>query len=71
MIPKLFGTITVNIGKPIHIDSKLHGESFEQKRKEIENIMIKQLRNMDTEFDLPEIEYGLNDPEYKKHNRNK
>jgi len=71
MIPKLFGTITVNIGKPIHIDSHLRGESFEKKRQEIEDIMIKQLHDMDRKFGLPEIEYGLNATEYKKHNRNK
>jgi hypothetical protein len=71
MIPKLFGTITVNIGNPVYIDSNLRGESFETKRKEIESIMIKQLYDMDKEFNLQKIEYGLNATEYKKHNRNK
>jgi hypothetical protein len=71
MIPKLFGTITVNIGKPIYIDSKLRSQEFEQKRIEIEEIMIKQLRDMDNEFNLPEIERGIHATEYKKHNRNK
>jgi len=71
MIPKLFGTITVNIGKPIHIESDLRGEKFEQKRIEIEEIMIKQLHDMDNEFNLPEIERGIHATEYKKHNRNK
>lgn len=71
MIPKLFGTISVNIGKPIYIDSNLRGESLEKKRKEIEEIMIKQLHNMDDEFNLPKIESDLNATDYKKHNRNK
>lgn len=71
MIPKLFGTISVNIGKPIYIDSNLRGESLEKKRKEIEEIMIKQLYDMDDEFNLPKIESDLNATDYKKHNRNK
>ena len=71
MIPKLFGTISVNIGKPIYIDSNLRGESFEKKRKDIEEIMIKQLHDMDDEFNLQKIECDLNATDYKKHNRNK
>jgi lysophospholipid acyltransferase (LPLAT)-like uncharacterized protein len=71
MIPKLFGTISCRIGEPIYVDSKLKGEAFEQKRKDIEEIMIKQLREMDAEFNLPEIERGIHATEYKKHNRKK
>ena len=66
MIPKLFGTISVNIGEPIYIDSKLCGKEFEQKRTEIEEIMIKQLRQMDNAFDLQEIPRGIHATEYKK-----
>ena len=71
MIPKLFGTISCRIGKPIYIDSKLRGEEFEKKRKEIEELMVKQLREMDAEFNLPKIEQGIHATEYKKHNRGK
>lgn len=71
MIPKLFGTISVNIGEPIYIDSKLHGEEFEKKRIEIEEIMIKQLRHMDQEFNLPETPCDLNATDYKKQKRTK
>ena len=71
MIPKLFGTISVNIGEPIYIDSNLRGEDFEQKRKEVEKIMMKQLYNMDQEFNLQKIESGIHATEYKKRNRNK
>ena len=69
MIPKLFGTISCWIGKPIYIDSKLRGEEFEQKRKEIEDLMIKQLRKLDKDFNLPEIEIDLNATDYKKRAR--
>lgn len=69
MIPKLFGTISCRIGKPIYIDPKLRGEEFEAKRKEIEELMIKQIHEMDAEFNLPEIETDLNATDYKKHLR--
>lgn len=71
LIPKLFGTISCDIGEPIYIDSKLSGDAFEQKRAEIENIMIAQLRKLDAEFNLPEIEQGLTATEYKEKYRNK
>ena len=71
MIPKLFGTISCNIGEPIYIDSKLSGEEFEKKRTEIEEIMVAQLRKMDAEFNLQEIERGANATEYKERMRNK
>lgn len=71
MIPKLFGTISCRIGEPIYIDSNLRSESFEQKRKEIEEVMIKQLHDMDDEFNLPKIECDLNATDYKKHHHNK
>ena len=71
MVPKLFGTISCRIGEPIYIDPKLRGEDFEKKRAEIEELMVKQLREMDAEFNLPEIERGIHATEYKKRARNK
>ncbi len=66
LIPKLFGTITCRIGKPIYIEPTLKGEAFEQKRQEIENIMVKQLREMDAEFDLFHVEQGIKSNEFKE-----
>jgi len=71
MIPKLFGTISCEIGEPIYVNSKLRGSEFEQKRKEIEEIMINQLRKMDQEFNLPIIKSDLNATDYKKQKRQK
>ena len=71
LIPKLFGTLTCNIGEPIYIDSKLSGAAFEEKRKEIEEIMVKQLRDMDGEFNLFNVERGIKSGEFKKQHRNK
>ena len=67
MIPKLFGKISCHLGDPIYIDSSLRGEALNQKRQEIEEIMVKQLRDMDAEFNLPETPRGLNATEYKRH----
>ena len=70
IIPKLFGTISCDIGEPIYIVSKLSGDAFEKKRIEIEEIMVAQLRKLDSEFNLPEIERNLNATEYKEKMRN-
>lgn len=71
LIPKLFGTITCNIGEPIYVDSSLKGEALEQKRQEIEQIMVKQLRDMDAEFNLFHVEQGITSNEFKEQVRNK
>ena len=71
MVPKLFGIISCRIGEPIYIDSKLRGEEFEQKRAEIEEIMVKQLREMDNEFNLPKIPRGIHARDYKKQHKHK
>ena len=66
LIPKLFGTITCRIGEPIYIDPKLSGEDFEKKRAEIEEIMVTQLREMDAEFNLFNVERGENATDFKQ-----
>lgn len=71
MIPKLFGTIFCQLGNPIHIESSLRGEALEQKRAEIEEIMVKQLRDTDREFNLPDVPRGIHATEYKKHSHKK
>lgn len=67
LIPKLFGTISVNIGEPIYLDAKLSGPEFEQKKSEIESIMEKQLRDLDAEFNLFHVERDMTASEFKKH----
>lgn len=71
MIPKLFGTISCYLGDPIYVDSSTRGDAFEQKRAEIEEVMVKQLRDMDVEFNLPETPRGLHATEYKKRSHQK
>ena len=74
LVPKPFGTITCRVGEPIYIDPSLKGEAFEQKRKEVEQIMVNQLREMDAEFNLFQVEQGITAKEFKeklKKNKNR
>ena len=54
-----FSTITCKIGNPIFIDSKINAEDFEKLRKKIENLMVRQVREMDGEFNLFKVEQDL------------
>ena len=54
------------IGKPIFIDKNITGEEFEEKRRKIEDIMVKQVRDLDAEFNLPVVEQGLTASEFKQ-----
>ena len=64
-----FTKIKCKVGNPIYVDSKMSSEEFEQKRKEVEDIMVAQLRELDAEFDLPVIEQGLKSGEFKRAKR--
>lgn len=69
LIPGFFGTISVNIGEPIYIDSKISGTDLEKKRSEIEDIMEKQLRDLDAEFNLFHVERDMTATEFKEQQR--
>ena len=59
MVALPFSTITCKIGNPIFIDSKISAEDFEKLRKKIENLMVRQVREMDGEFNLFKVEQDL------------
>lgn len=61
-----FSRIKCIIGKPIFIDKNITGEEFEEKRRKIEDIMVKQVRDLDAEFNLPVVEQGLTASEFKQ-----
>ena len=61
-----FSTITCHVGEPIFIDSKVSAKEFENIRQKIENIMVKQVRDMDGEFNLFKVEQDLTASEFKK-----
>lgn len=64
-----FSTITCRVGEPIFIDSKVNATEFEKIRKRIEDIMVRQVREMDGEFNLFKVEQDLTSAEYKDKRR--
>lgn len=60
-----FSKITCKIAEPIFVDSKISADDFEKLRKRIEDIMVKQVRDMDGEFGLFKVEQDLTAVEFK------
>lgn len=61
-----FSRISCSVGDPIFIDPKMSKEDFEKKRVEIEDFMVKQVRDMDKEFGLKKVKQDLTASEYKR-----
>ncbi|MDE6250928.1 MAG: DUF374 domain-containing protein [Alphaproteobacteria bacterium] len=61
-----FSKITCKVGEPIFIDSKISADEFEKKRHDLEDFMVRQVREMDAEFGLPPVEQDLTAAEYKQ-----
>lgn len=61
-----FSTITCRVEKPVFIDSKISAEDFEKKRKEIEDLMVKRVHEMDAEFGYKPVEQDLNAHDFKQ-----
>ncbi len=61
-----FSLITCKVGKPIFVDSKVSATEFEALRKKVENIMVRQVREMDGEFNLFQVEQDLTSAEFKQ-----
>ncbi len=51
-----FGKITCNVGEPVFIDRRATDKDFEIARKNLEDFMVAQMREMDAEFGLPPVE---------------
>lgn len=64
-----FSKITCNIGNPIFVPKKTSPQEFEEIRKHVENVMVEQMRELDAEFNLREIEQDLTAHEFKKAKR--
>lgn len=61
-----FSKITCRVSKPVFIDAKTSPEEFESIRRGIEDEMVKQVREMDAEFNLFKVEQDLNAGEFKQ-----
>ncbi|MCQ2574483.1 MAG: DUF374 domain-containing protein [Alphaproteobacteria bacterium] len=64
-----FSKIIVNVGTPIFVPSKMTPEEFDNMKKKIDDIMIKQLRSLDKTFNLFQVEEGLKSAEFKERQR--
>lgn len=66
-----FTKIKFNIGNPIFINSKISEKDFELARKNLEKIMVKQLRDLDSEFNIKPAEQDLNAMDFASINKQK
>lgn len=64
-----FTRVKCIVGEPMYIDSKISDDDFESRRKELEDIMVGQLRELDAEFNLPVVEQDLKASDFKKAKR--
>lgn len=60
-----FGTITCNVGEPIFIDRRISDKDFNNARKNLENYMVRQMRDMDNEFGLVPAEQDMTARQFK------
>lgn len=64
-----FSKIVCNVGNPVFVPRRATDEEFEKIRVDLESFMVKQMRDLDAEFNLPEIEQDLRASEFKKQKR--
>ncbi|MBR5625208.1 MAG: lysophospholipid acyltransferase family protein [Alphaproteobacteria bacterium] len=64
-----FSKITCNIGNPIFVPKKVTPQEFEDIRKNIEDFMVAQMRELDAEFGLKPAEQDLTSVEFKQKKR--
>ncbi len=64
-----FNKLTVRVGEPVFVPKKCSAEDFEQIRKNLEDVMVQQVHDMDAEFGHPMIEQDLTASEFKKKKR--
>ncbi|MBQ4070079.1 MAG: lysophospholipid acyltransferase family protein [Alphaproteobacteria bacterium] len=64
-----FNKLTVRVGEPVFVPKKCSAEEFEQIRKNLEDVMVQQVHDMDAEFGHPMVEQDLTASEFKKKKR--
>ena len=64
-----FCRLSCNIGNPFFVPRNASPKEFEKIRKNIEDFMVQQMRELDAEFNLREIEQDLTAHEFKKAKR--
>lgn len=61
-----FSRIKCKIGKPLFVAPNATAEEFESVRKTLEDIMVTQVRELDSEFGLMQVEQDLTADQFKK-----
>lgn len=69
MVALPFSKIICNVGEPIYVPKNATSEQFEEIRKKLEDFMIKQMRELDSELGVPSPEQDLTASEYKRKKR--
>ncbi len=64
-----FSKITCNIGQPVLIPARCSAQEVEPARKNMEDFMVRQLREMDAEFGLYQVEQDQRATEFKRQKR--
>ncbi|MDW2995132.1 MAG: lysophospholipid acyltransferase family protein [Alphaproteobacteria bacterium] len=64
-----FSRLSCNIGNPFFVPRNASPKEFEKIRKNIEDFMVQQMRELDAEFNLREIEQDLTSHDFKKAKR--
>lgn len=64
-----FNKIVCDIGKPVFVPRRATNEEFEKIRRDLEEFMVKQMRDLDAEFNLPYVEQGMTASEFKRKKR--
>lgn len=64
-----FTKLSVNIGMPVFVPRKASDAEFQKIRQDLEDFMVKQMRKLDAEFNLPQAEQGMTASEFKQKKR--
>ncbi|MBD5400485.1 lysophospholipid acyltransferase family protein [bacterium] len=64
-----FSKITCNVGDPVFIPKRATDAEFEQARKDLEEYMVRQMREMDAEFGIPPAEQDQTAHRFKEEMR--
>ncbi len=64
-----FSKIVCNIGNPVFVPRKATDAEFEKIRKDLEDFMVNQMRELDAQFGLKQPEQDLTASEFKKKKR--
>ncbi len=71
MVALPFSKLVCNVGNPIFVPKKATPQEFEQIRHDLEEFMVKQMRELDAEFGLKPAEQDLTATEFKNMKREK